>query len=384
MLKKIIILLIVLGIAAFAALNVLSKNAPELLRGAVERALGKRVTVGDIDYRWPGHFVLSRFVVYEDSPFASEIAFAVDRLELEVDMGALRRQVLHIRRVDIAGAKAALRKKGGVVYHFLSAALRPSPPSGVSGDASATPAAGLPIRIDRVRLEGCEVRFMDYDVRQDGYALVLETLTGELERVELPPGREWTTYDLTGRLVQGRSARPADGAFRGRTRLSDAETDAVLSATGVWLPYMAPYLSRLTAAQFDEGRFDLRADMSISGGVYNANLHIELSQLHLREAEPGDQVFGVGSEQLLSYVRDESGYLRLRLPVQWDLRDASAKPYEVLRSSFQRALKDLVLSRIGTIAVESVLKTPDTIPSKEASKNRLEDGVEKVRDFLKF
>lgn len=382
MLKKILVLLIVVAIAAFAALNLLSKNAPGLLRAAVESALGKRVEIGDIDFRWPGSFVLRDFVVYEDAPFASDICFRVSQLRLEVNPAGLRSQKLHIRSVEIEGAEAVLRKKDGQAYHFLSAALKPAAPAASPAAGASSAPRTLPVRIDSVRFEGCVFRFADYDVRPEGFALSMEDISGWLEDLSLPMSSQWSAYEVRGRLIQGRGVRTAEGRLKGRTRFADAETDASLELTGVSLPYFTPYLGRITQATLAEGFLDLRTELAISRGVLNANVVTEVAQLHFAGYESGDQLFGISAPELLGYLKDSSGRLRFQMPLQWDLRDPSAKPYRVIRAAIERSLRELVLGNLGSIVTQKVFKATDL--GGEAAKNTLDERIEKVKDFFKF
>lgn len=380
--KKLLILCVILVLAAFAALNLLSKNAPELLRSAVEKALGKRVEIGDIDFRWPGRFILRDFVVYEDAPFASEVCFRVSRLRLEVNPAGLRSKILHIRSVKIEDAEAVLRKKAGQSYHFLSSALKPAALTGASASGEAGARQTLPVRIDSILFEDCAFRFADYDIRSEGFALSIEDLSGRLENLSLPMSEQWSVYEITGRLVQGRGVHTAEGRIKGRTRFADAQTDAVLSASGLSLPYFAPYLGRITQATPAEGLLDLETDLSISRKILNANVIVDLAQLHFTSYESGERLFGISAAELLGYLKDSSGRLRFQMPLQWDLRDAAAKPYALIRSAIERSLRELVLGRLGSIIAGKVFKTADL--GGETAKNTLDERIEKVKDFFKF
>src|SRR3989344_8932367 len=111
MLKKHILLLtLILAAALVFTINILSQRAPDLLRGAIEKALNKKVIIRSIDYHFPGIFDLEGFEIQEKEPFPGAASFVVQHIRLDVSFLSLSKKRLVIDKIDVEDADITIRQ----------------------------------------------------------------------------------------------------------------------------------------------------------------------------------------------------------------------------------------------------------------------------------
>lgn len=385
MTKNILIVLMVLATLFAIAFNVASRKAPQFLRSSIEQALNRKVVIQSIEYQFPWGFRLQGFEIQEPEPFQGEASFSVDQIRLEVSPLSFPNKKLIIDKIQAENAEITIRQYRGRLYHALSGTMQTAGPGRAAGE-SAAPARGkrapLPLEIRKFYIERSRFKFVDYDVEPAGFAVAFDQIAASIRGIYFPFSSNRTYYDVAARLVQGRDQKPAAVRLAGWTQFAGIDTDANLSASGIFLPYFRPYYAQVTQAGIEDGYLDARTNIHIQNKDLTATVDLEMIHLIFQSYEEGDQLFGLRADELLSFLKDRSGRLRFQSVIRWNLADRSVRPKDAIRKSMERSLKSAVIGNFGNI----LQKTIEKISEKggfEQAKNSPEGLAAKIKNFFK-
>ena len=352
----------------------------------MERALNKAVKIQSIDFHFPWDFDLSGVEVRDKRGiFNGELCFAVDKIHLTVSPASLSQKSLVIDLLDVAGGALTVRKREGRLYHILSDTMMAKPSATALGAGPADkPARGgdLPFVLSRFLLKNGKFRLIDYDVSPEGFVVELDQITASVKEVHLPPARaEKTSYQIQARLAQGRDQKPAGFELKGWTDFFNRDTDALLSAEDLHLPYFEPYLAQVSQANIREGFLSSRVSVRIQNNDLNAAADFEVNSLYFGSYELGDQLFGLKADEILSFLKDSSGVLKFQIVTEWNIADKKVDKRAVIRKSIERSLKKTVLGNLGTIIENTVRKIGEK--GLDSSREDVEGALKKVKDLFR-
>lgn len=360
MAKKILIAVVLLIATLFFAGNQLAQRAPRYLRGAIEKALNKPVIIESIEYHFPGTFELGGFEIQEGEPFANEQSFYADQIRLWVSPLSLSSRTLVIDKIDVENASILIRKRRGKLFHALSSALQKgsevshgSKPQTVHAQKPLTP---LPLEIRQFVIKKSNFKFIDYDAQQEGFVIVLDEIDASLRDLVFPFSGTRTSYKVNARLSQGRDQQPGHLDLSGWTVFNSLDTDAILGAQGVYLPYFRPYYAQVTPATIEDGYLDAHANLQIKRKELSLNVDLEIINLLFENYEAGNQLFGLKADEILSFLKDSSGRLKLQLVAEWNIADRSTRARSVIRKSIERSLRNTILGNVGNILERTIEK----------------------------
>ena len=384
MIKRAIVIVLAVLAATILGASFLSRKAPSYLKNSIEKALQKKVRIRDIQYTLPTHFELSGVEILEDEPFRGEPSFEAEEIKLKLSPLSLSRRTLVIDSLEMQGATVVIRKLNGKLTHPFSSVAAPPPVS--SAETGRLPserqkrAVGLEIR--KLKIIDSYFKLIDYDLESGGFVVAADHIRSDIDHISLPPSSTPTRYRLEGRLLQGREEKPAGLTINGWTEFGSWDTDVSLAAKGVKLPYFQPYYKLVTQAVIQEGAVDLRALFRIEGKEFVGNIDFEIVGLLFKTYEQGELLFGLKAEEILSFLKDSSGRLRFPVNFHWNMADRSVRPREVIRKSIEKSLKQTVIGNVGRIVQGAARKLGEEEPEKE--KDRVEEAVKKIKDFLKY
>ena len=381
--------MIVLAVLAAAAIaiNIFSRQAPGMLVRAIERSLGKKILIRLIDYHFPGIFELEGFEIKELRDFSGENSFTVDKIRLDVSLLSLSKKKLIIRSIEVENADIVIRKYHGKLTHALSDAV------GKTGTAADTTAQNpetasqaympnLPLEIHQFKLNKCRFKFIDYDAADGGFVVAFDEIDAVIDNIGLPFSDEKTFYKVSARMPQGREQRVAQIKIAGRTQFKTMDSDTNVTLQGVYLPYFQPYYSQVTPAVVESAFVDSRISLFLEHNDLTLNADLEISELFFRAYESEDQLFGLRADEILSFLKDRSGRLKLQIAAQWNIADRSRSARDIIRKSIERSLKKTVIGNVGNILENALQKIVD--PGGEKSKESLEDKIKKLKDIFKY
>lgn len=382
--KKVLIILAVLVFGFIFSVSLFSRKAPDLLRGAIEKALNKTVMIRSIFYHFPSTFEMEGFEIKEKGRFNGETSFKVDQIKLSVSWLSLLRKKLVIDKISVENANILIRKYDGRLTHALSDAMSKSKP-GASDKDNAAGTAGprrLPLEIRHFVLRDSKFKFIDYDAQEGGFVIALDQIDATIRNIFIPFSSSKTTYKAKARLPQGRDQRPAEISMQGWTVFGTKDTDANLNMKGVFLPYFYPYYAQVTPAQIQDGYLDSRANIRVDKNDLALNVDLEIIGLLFQSYEAEDQLFGLKAEEILSFLKDRSGRLKFQFVAGWNLADSSVRARDVIRKSIERSLKKTIIGNVGNILENTLQKVNEQGITK--TKDDIEGTIKKIKELFKY
>lgn len=379
--KRILLILIVLVMAAIVAASFAVRQAPTWLRTALESALGKSVQIREIDFQFPTTFVLSGVMIAEkDGPFAGEPEFAAESVRLTAVPTGLRSRQIAIDEIEVRDASVTVRKSGGRLYHvFLK---RAAPGTAVAAPASAAPSVERTVSVGLLRLIDARFQWADFDIGERGFVFDAQGLSAKVSGISVPASERKMSYALQGRLLQGRDQKPAEFDVKGSTSPQTLDTDARVELKGAHLPYFAPYLARVTAAQIQEGYLDVQSNVRVRSGEVAAEAELAFTSLFFGSLEGGSQLFGLSAQEILDFLKDSSGRLRIPVSVRWNFRDRDQRLRDAVRRSVEASLKRTVFGNMGALLEKAIVGLGEK--GFEAPQETTESVLKKIKDFLKY
>ena len=384
MIKKLLIVLAVLTAVALA-INIFSRKAPEMLIQAIERSLGKKILIRSIDYHFPGTFELSGFEIKEIGEFSGESSFAVDKIRLNASLLSLSKQKLIIKSIEVENADIVIRKYRGKLTHALSDAVRKSGTAAADENPKMSHQLNrpdLPLEIHQLKLSNSRFKFIDYDAAEGGFVIAFDPVEAVIDNIVVPFSDEKTFYKISARMVQGRDQRAAEIKVSGRTQFKTMETDMNVIEQGVYLPYFAPYYQQVTPAAIESAFLDSRVNLLLEHNDLTLNADLEISELFFRAYESENQLFGLQADEILSFLKDRSGRLKLQIAARWNIADHNLNARDVIRKSIERSLKKTVIGNVGNILENTLQKFGDQGAGKP--KDTLEDKIKKLKDIFAY
>lgn len=383
--KSVLVIVLFLAVLIAGGINYFSSRAPKILRKSIERALDKTVTIKNIEFNFPWNFELTGVEIRDNrEPFSGELCFAVDKIHLEVSPLSLSQKDLVVNRVDVENANIWIRIRDGRLYPALSGAMlsKPAPqgrtePGAHDGVSQTT----LPMLIHQLRLTNGNFQFIDYDAQSGGFVIVLDHIQAVVTDLSLPAKNEKTFYRLDARLPQGRGQKAAAFKMSGWTMFSNYDTDAMLTASALYLPYFQPYLAQVSPAQIRDGYLTCRSSLRVDKNDLTLNADFELNGLYFESYEEGEQLFGLKANEILSFLKDVAGRLKFQIVAQWNIKDKNVKKSNIIRRGIERSLKKTVLGNVGNLLENTLKKIGDH--GIDSSKEDLEDALKKVKELFR-
>ncbi len=380
--KKFVLVVLILAVLVAAGIRYVSQKAPEYLREAIQRALNKPVKIGSIDYQFPWTFELKQFEVLEtEEPFRDESCFSVDRVLVQVSPMSLSTKELILDNVDATQAVLVIRNRGERLFHALSSATtlstgKMTPTEEVGSSPAASP---LPLLIHRFHLGSSQFQWVDYDAEASGFVVALSDIEANIKDIALPLSEDKTIYRIDAKLPQGRGQKAASIKLSGWTRFASYESDAMLTAQDLHLPFFKTYLTQVTPADIEDGTLSLRGALSVHDKNLTANTDLELTNLIFRSYEDQDQLFGMKADEILNFLKDQSGRLKFQIVLQWPL-DQRVEKRKLIRRAIEESIKKTLLGNAGNI-LEKTLKSISE-SGMDGAKDDWADTLKKVKNLL--
>ncbi len=384
MIKKILLIVLILAVGFVFSVSLFSRKAPDLLRGAIERALNKKVIIRSIEYRFPGTFEMQGFEIQEKGRFEGETSFTADQIRLDVSWLSLAKKKLVVDKINVEDANVTIRKYGGRLTHSLSDAVKKARPqeAGTEAGKGKGGSSGLPLEIHQFFLSKSNFKFIDYDAQESGFVIVLDEISADIKNIRFPFSSSKTTYKINARLPQGRDQRPGEIKISGWTIFGLMDTDANLNMKSVFLPYFQTYYAQVTPATIQDGYVDSRANIRVDKKELVLNVELEIIGLLFQTYEADNQLFGLNADEILSFLKDRSGRLKFHIEASWNIADRSVRARDVIRKSIEKSLKKTILGNVGNILENTLQKIGDQGVVK--TKEDLEGKIKKIKDLFKY
>ncbi len=389
MIKRALIVILIGLAAGIFALSLLARNAPGYLREALERSLDKSVEIESITFRFPGTFQLEGITLFEkQGPFKGEVSFAADHIQLEVSPFGFSKKALIVDRMEMQGAMVSVRKWRDKFYQPFTGALpidETEPPVRASaGSEAVNKKIRMPMEIKLLFIRDGAFQFADYDAKEGGFVIAFNHIEAKLMNISLPALEKKTYYSINAEMPQGRDQRTAEAKVSGWTVFKSAQTEALLTVRGVFIPYFRPYYLGVLGAPVEHGYLETRASVRISEKRLTSDIDLEVSELLLQTDDRESLLFGLKPDEVLSFLKDSSGKLKLQCVIDWNMADRSVRLKDVMKKSIEKSLKKTMVGNVGNIIANTLQKIGEagSVPGK--TKETLEDKIKKLQNFLKY
>ena len=383
LIKKILIPIAVFLVLVFIAAGVLAHKAPDMLVQALEKSLGKRILIRALQYHFPGVFELEGFEIKETREFAGETSFSVDKIRLDVSSLSLSQRKLIISVIQVENAEVIVRKLGGKLVHAFSDAGKKetSSASVLSRSSTETNHDTLPLIIQHFILKNSHFKFIDYDIKPEGFVIALDNIDSLIEPIELPFTTANTRYQISANMPQGPDKKPARIEITGRTRFKTADTDAEITIQSAYVPYFQPYYNQMTQASIESASLDSHINLLIEHNDLTLTAEAAVFDLKFRVYGTDDQFFGLNPDEMFAFLKDRDGNLRFQIVSKWNIADPNLKPKDVIQKSIERSLKKTVIGNVGNILQKTLQKMGEQ--GLDKNKESIEAGIKKLKDIFK-
>ncbi len=384
MLKKILpIFSVIFVIAVAAATYFFSRQAPQILVSSIKRSFGKEVLIRSIDYSFPSSFRLNGLEIKEADQFSGETSFAADSAHLNVSLWSLLEKKLVLRDFDVENADVIIRKSHGKLIHPFSIARKPDAADSSLNREAVNPKndQAMSLVIRQLILKKSRFKFIDYDIQKDGFVIAFENIDALISNVRLPFSDEKTFYKISADMLQGETQKKAQFKISGHTQFRTMDSDVNVVAQEVYLPYFQPYYLQVTPVAIEKAFLGSRTNILLEHNDLTINADLEVADLALAPAASEQQIFGLRTDEMLSYLKDRSDRLKLQIVAQWNIADQNLNARDIIRRSIEKSLKKTVVGNVGEILDHAL--TSFSGVKMEKNKQSLEQKIAKLKDILK-
>jgi hypothetical protein len=327
-----IIVAVVFGVSIF----MLVKYANRIIKGELERRLGKAFSIERIDLKW-GH-VEATGIKLKDKD-GKEVA-RVESLSARADFMQFLRKEYVISSLTIKSPYLFVEvdHKGALVSPILPVEGKPTVPATKKETPKTAPA---PLTITHLRIEDGAIDYLDGKPHAPALTKVREiSLDARDIRVPFPDG--FTRYDLSARIPGNRGAGSVKS--NGKIGLKTMDMECVGEVRGLDITNFKPY-------------FQKDADVNITRGFLDVDLHIKVESRKLyapgkavlKDVEftslPGakNRFMGVPLSLVVLFLKRSGDQIPVNFTLQGDLDN----PKVNIRENFVNSLSQGIASKLG-------------------------------------
>lgn len=380
--KKVLVILIFALLAAAAVVALAFRRAPALIEAALERQLGKDATLSGVRYHFPLGLEIQKLALVERGEFAGETSFYVENVSLSLDAPALIGGRVLIPYIRIKNPQITIRNYHGRLVHAFSKPESVAPSGAAPGVGADSSGSGrkVPLNITRLTIEEGYLKWVDYDISPEGFALVCRVAEANLTNLSLERENVRTAYDLKAEIQQTRERAPAQITLSGWTNFMTYDTDARATLKNLWLPYYAPYYARVSSSVIGDGTLDLQSTTRVEAKKVLTNARLDLHSLAFASFEPEGKLFGFEAAPLIEILRTKSGRITLDLVIERDLGDPRETMREAMRRSIEKSIKATFLNNIQTVVENTLQRIAEDPDSLKKDWKSLVDQFKKTAD----
>ncbi|MCI0918442.1 DUF748 domain-containing protein [Pseudomonas stutzeri] len=211
-------------------------------------------------------------------------------------------------------------------------------PPATQPDAPQAPASPFALRIGGIRIADGSANFSDLSLRPP-FITAIQQLEGQIGTLD---NRQHIAASVD---IKGKVDRYAPVSIEGSLTPFDPlqSLDIATRFRRVELTTLSPYSAKFAGYRIRKGRLNLDLHYRIQQGQLNAENEVVLEQLQLGEKVDSKQAVDLPVRLAVALLKDSSGTIALKLPVQGDLKnpqfDVMPIVWQTLRNLVVRAVK---------------------------------------------
>lgn len=213
-----------------------------------------------------------------------------------------------------------------------------SAPPATQPDTPQAPASPFALRIGGIRIADGSANFSDLSLRPP-FITAIQQLEGQIGTLD---NRQHIAASVD---IKGKVDRYAPVSIEGSLTPFDPlqSLDIATRFRRVELTTLSPYSAKFAGYRIRKGRLNLDLHYRIQQGQLNAENEVVLEQLQLGEKVDSEQAVDLPVRLAVALLKDSSGTIALKLPVQGDLKnpqfDVMPIVWQTLRNLVVRAVK---------------------------------------------
>lgn len=213
-----------------------------------------------------------------------------------------------------------------------------SAPPATQPDTPQAPASPFALRIGGIRIADGSANFSDLSLRPP-FITAIQQLEGQIGTLD---NRQHSAASVD---IKGKVDRYAPVSIEGSLTPFDPlqSLDIATRFRRVELTTLSPYSAKFAGYRIRKGRLNLDLHYRIQQGQLNAENEVVLEQLQLGEKVDSEQAVDLPVRLAVALLKDSSGTIALKLPVQGDLKnpqfDVMPIVWQTLRNLVVRAVK---------------------------------------------
>ncbi len=211
-------------------------------------------------------------------------------------------------------------------------------PPATQPDTPQAPASPFALRIGGIRIADGSANFSDLSLRPP-FITAIQQLEGQIGTLD---NRQHSAASVD---IKGKVDRYAPVSIEGSLTPFDPlqSLDIATRFRRVELTTLSPYSAKFAGYRIRKGRLNLDLHYRIQQGQLNAENEVVLEQLQLGEKVDSEQAVDLPVRLAVALLKDSSGTIALKLPVQGDLKnpqfDIMPIVWQTLRNLVVRAVK---------------------------------------------
>ncbi len=281
--------------------------------------------------------------------------FALDTAEQELTIGAIE--------LSDPYAEIEIAEDGTLTVDSVRLAQAEAASDAAQTVAAEADGAGMRIRVDRVRLNGGTVQFIDRTANPD--------FRTSLDDVQLSLGG-FALDNLSGVAIdlQAKVDDDAPLAIKGVLSEPGSETpaDVKITLTGYDLTATSTYVGRYVGYEVDKGKLSLDLDYKLDRAKLSGRNDIVAQRFSLGRKVESAEATTLPVKMALAVLRDSKGRIALDVPVSGNLNDPKFSLRNALAGTFSNILQRAVTSPF------SILSSVVGIGADELSQIEFEAG----------
>ncbi|MBZ5640158.1 MAG: DUF748 domain-containing protein [Acidobacteriia bacterium] len=203
----------------------------------------------------------------------------------------------------------------------------PPPPSG------STPAAPLPIAIDKVTLQGGTINFSDHFIKPNYFA----NLTEVGGRISGLSSEASTTADVD---LKGRLDHQAPLEITGKINplRGSLYADVKAAVHDIEMSPFTPYSGKFAGYAIEKGKFSMDVQYHVENGKLDASNKLFLDQFTFGEKVDSPDATSLPVRLAVSLLKDRNGEIHLDLPVKGSLNDPKFSVWRIVLKIIRNVL----------------------------------------------
>jgi hypothetical protein len=315
--KKVKVFLIVIAALVLilgGSVGLLVKYANKIVKGELEKRLGKSFSIDRIDLKW-GHVEASGIKL--KNPAAKEV-IRVGTLSVKADfMGLLRKQYI-ISSVTVKDPYlfVEIDNRGNIVNPVLPPDLKPAEP--LKEKKPEEPA--LPVTIKKIEVMNGSVDYLDRKTPATPVLTRIRNIEFVMEDVSMPFPDSFSKYVLSASIPGNQSTGIVKS--NGRIKIKTKDMDVKANLRKLDITGFRPYFQKESPVIITKGFVDLDIDVKVVSEKLHAPGTVVLKELEFQSGPGmGGRFIGVPLALVVSLLKKSNNEIPVNFVLEGDLNN---------------------------------------------------------------